>query len=197
MNQKAIRILPLRPNPIDGPAARHKGQDESRTMELHPEEFYLLTVLKFLVWGLKDLISHKKICFKMDIEPMVESFLMTYCVFGDKNRVVQILGIFLSNAVKFTPDGGRPELKVRCEEVVESASINLWQQTCLQSVASSLKLQHSAMLLQDDVGIKYKVANVLLSVKDFVTDEGENTKFLKHLSTNLLKNDIHKVSLLN
>ncbi|GLJ45600.1 hypothetical protein SUGI_0959930 [Cryptomeria japonica] len=145
------------------------GQDEGRAMELHLEEFYLLTVLEFLVWGLKDLISHKKICFKMDIEPMVKSLLTTYCVVGDKNRVVQTLGFFLSNAVKFTPAGGRLELKVRCEEVVEGASINLWQQTCLQSVASSLRVQHSAMPPQDDVGVKYKVANVLLSVKDFVT----------------------------
>ncbi|KAH9310853.1 hypothetical protein KI387_025888, partial [Taxus chinensis] len=145
------------------------GHDEGGTMELHMEEFFLLAVLKFLVWGLKDLISHKNICFKMDIEPMVESLLTTYHVVGDKNRVVQTLGFFLSNAVKFAPTGGSLELKVRCEEFVESASINLWQQTCLHSVTSSQSLQHSQMLLQNDVGLKYKIANVVLSVKDFAT----------------------------
>ena len=44
-----------------------------------------------------------------------------------------------------TPTWGRLELKVGCDEVVESASINLWKQICLESVASSFRVQHSTM----------------------------------------------------
>lgn len=145
------------------------GQGEDGSLQLHMEDFDLLQVVKFLVWGLKDLLFHSKISFKMNIEPMVESLLMTYRVIGDKHRVVQTLGIFLSNAVKFTPSGGRLELEVKCEEIVEIAAADLWQQSCFQSAVPSQNLQHSLMLPNNGVGMKHKVAKIVLSVKDFAT----------------------------
>lgn len=36
------------------------------------------------------------------------------CVFGDHNRLVQVLGNLLNNAAKYTPDGGRIEVTVQC-----------------------------------------------------------------------------------
>ncbi|SAL72367.1 PAS/PAC sensor hybrid histidine kinase [Caballeronia cordobensis] len=36
------------------------------------------------------------------------------CVLGDHNRLVQVLSNLLNNAAKYTPDGGRIELSVRC-----------------------------------------------------------------------------------
>jgi len=145
------------------------GQGEDGSLQLHMEDFDLLQVVKFLVWGLKDLLFHNKISFKMNIEATVENLLMTYRVIGDKHRVVQTLGIFLSNAVKFTPSGGMLELEVKCEEIVEIAAADLWQQSCFQSAVPVQNLQQSLMLPNNGVGMKHKVAKIVLSVKDFAT----------------------------
>jgi signal transduction histidine kinase len=39
--------------------------------------------------------------------------------------MVHLAGNFLSNAVKFTPAGGKLDLKVHCEEVVEKKHVDL------------------------------------------------------------------------
>jgi len=63
-------------------------------MELHKDEFDILAVIKFLSWGLKDLLEQKEIAFKMNIDEFASKLLTDYRVIGDKQRVVQTLGEF-------------------------------------------------------------------------------------------------------
>eukprot|EP00246_Nothoceros_aenigmaticus_P012302 TRINITY_DN3768_c0_g1_i1.p1 TRINITY_DN3768_c0_g1~~TRINITY_DN3768_c0_g1_i1.p1 ORF type:complete len:668 (-),score=115.23 TRINITY_DN3768_c0_g1_i1:1369-3213(-) len=95
------------------------GQWEDGRMELTHDEFDLLAVIKFLSWGLKDLLDQKQIRFRMHIDALSSKYLGTHHVVADKHRVVQTLGNFLSNAMKFTPPGGKVELNVKCLEVME------------------------------------------------------------------------------
>jgi signal transduction histidine kinase len=101
------------------------GELEVGQMELHSDEFDILAVIKFLSWGLKDLLQQKEIAFNMDVDETVSQLLTSHFVLGDKQRIVQTLGNFLSNAVKFTPAGGKLDLKVHCEEVVEKKFVDL------------------------------------------------------------------------
>jgi hypothetical protein len=68
------------------------GQWESGQMELHREEFDILTVVRFLSWGLKDLLEQKQIAFNMNIDDMTSKLLASHHVVGDKQRIVQTLG---------------------------------------------------------------------------------------------------------
>lgn len=61
-------------------------------MELHRDEFDLMTVIKFLSWGLKDLIEQKNITFNMNVDDLANKLLTTNRVVGDKQRIVQTLG---------------------------------------------------------------------------------------------------------
>ncbi|KAL2652372.1 hypothetical protein R1flu_020500 [Riccia fluitans] len=95
------------------------GQWEVGQMVLNTDEFSLLGVINFLSWGLKDLIDQNQISFTMNIDPKAQELLATHSVIGDKQRIVQTLGNFLSNAIKFSHPGGKLELEVICEEVVD------------------------------------------------------------------------------
>ncbi len=46
------------------------GQWEVGQVELRREEFDILTVVRFLSWGLKDLLEQKQITFNMTIDDM-------------------------------------------------------------------------------------------------------------------------------
>lgn len=61
-------------------------------MELHKDEFDILAVIKFLSWGLKDLLEQKEIVFNMNIDDLASKLLTSHKVIGDKQRVVQTLG---------------------------------------------------------------------------------------------------------
>lgn len=68
------------------------GQWEGGQMELHKDEFDILAVIKFLSWGLKDLLEQKEIAFNMNIDEFANKLLTDHRVIGDKQRVVQTLG---------------------------------------------------------------------------------------------------------
>ncbi|CAK9222352.1 unnamed protein product [Sphagnum troendelagicum] len=112
------------------------GQWEVGQMELHNDEFDILAVIKFLSWGLQDLLQQKEIAFNMDIDEIVSKLLASHFVLGDKQQIVQTLGNFLSNAVKFTPPGGKLDLKVHCEGVVESKHAGLSPLVGMSSLSS-------------------------------------------------------------
>ncbi len=61
-------------------------------IELHNDEFDILAVIKFLSWGLKDLLQQKEIAFNMDIDEIVSKLLASHFVLGDKQQIVQTLG---------------------------------------------------------------------------------------------------------
>eukprot|EP00850_Spirogloea_muscicola_P025274 SM002629S09917 [mRNA] locus=s2629:595:1710:+ [translate_table: standard] len=88
------------------------GQWEDGRMELHADVFDLLAVVRFLASGLEDLLDQKAITFELDIAPPVQALLMAHLVVADKHRVIQTLGNFLSNAVKFTAANGRVVLRL-------------------------------------------------------------------------------------
>jgi signal transduction histidine kinase len=82
-------------------------------------------------------------------------------------------GNFLSNAVKFTPSGGKLDLDLQCEEVVESKSMedhivnssphgSTSEGSLLGAVGSQI-LSKTASQVKSGVG---KVARLRLSVKD-------------------------------
>jgi hypothetical protein len=68
------------------------GELEVGQMELHSDEFDILAVIKFLSWGLKDLLQQKEIAFNMDVDETVSQLLTSHFVLGDKQRIVQTLG---------------------------------------------------------------------------------------------------------
>lgn len=70
-------------------------------MELHKDEFDILAVIRFLSWGLKDLLEQKDIAFKMNIDDFASKLLTEHRVIGDKQRVVQTLGGFQHACVLF------------------------------------------------------------------------------------------------
>ncbi len=61
-------------------------------MELHSDELDILALIKFLAWGLKDLLQQKEIAFNMDVDEFVNKLLTSHFVLGDKQRIVQTLG---------------------------------------------------------------------------------------------------------
>jgi CheY-like chemotaxis protein len=145
-------------------------------MELHRDEFDLMTVIKFLSWGLKDLIEQKNITFNMNVDDVANKLLTTNRVVGDKQRIVQTLGNFLSNAVKFTPAGGKLELDLQCEEVVDSKDTapapppNFTAYTPSDSSEGSLLGATGIQILTKTTShaklANQKVARLRLSVKD-------------------------------
>ncbi len=48
--------------------------------------------MRFLSWGLKDLLEQKQITFNMTIDDMTNKLLASHHVVGDKQRLVQTLG---------------------------------------------------------------------------------------------------------
>ncbi|BBN00501.1 protein MpHK-like [Marchantia polymorpha subsp. ruderalis] len=101
------------------------GQWEVGQMEVHKDEFGLLGVINFLSWGLKELLDQNQISFKLNIDPTAQELLTMHNVIGDKQRIVQTLGNFLSNAIKFSHPGGNVELEVMCEDVVDAKEVEL------------------------------------------------------------------------
>lgn len=75
-------------------------------MELHKDEFDILAVIKFLSWGLKDLLEQKEIAFNMNIDELASKLLTSHRVIGDKQRVVQTLGEFGCRACWVVGVGG-------------------------------------------------------------------------------------------
>ncbi len=48
--------------------------------------------MRFLSWGLKDLLEQKQITFNMTIDDMTNKLLASHHVVGDKQRLMQTLG---------------------------------------------------------------------------------------------------------
>ncbi|XP_024386790.1 uncharacterized protein [Physcomitrium patens] len=149
------------------------GQWEGGEMELHKEEFDILAVIRFLSWGLKDLLEQKDIVFNMNIDSVASELLTSHRVVGDKQRVVQTLGNFLSNAVKFTPSGGKLDLDLQCEEVAERENhedlivhSNPPPQTSEGSLLGAAGIQILSKIPSQKICGEAKIARLRLSVKD-------------------------------
>jgi PAS domain S-box-containing protein len=82
---------------------------ESGQMEFHPESVDLEKLVGEVRDTLRTLAAQKRIAIGVTIDPVVGR------VVADAPRVKQILYNYLSNALKFTPDGGRVSVRARAE----------------------------------------------------------------------------------
>ncbi|HXG51270.1 MAG TPA: response regulator [candidate division Zixibacteria bacterium] len=82
---------------------------EAGKMEFRPEPIRLLQTFAEVRDILRPLADQKKISVQVEIDPALDS------VFADARSLKQILYNYLSNAIKFTPDGGRVEVRARPE----------------------------------------------------------------------------------
>lgn len=76
-------------------------------MELHIEQTSLALLCKTVIGHFSALTKKKKIKVRLSVEEHIPALLT------DAGKVEQILYNFLSNAVKFTPERGRVEIRAR------------------------------------------------------------------------------------
>eukprot|EP00850_Spirogloea_muscicola_P021188 SM000240S08605 [mRNA] locus=s240:98267:103716:+ [translate_table: standard] len=111
------------------------GKIESGKLQLERAPFSMGEVVNSLMWALKDTLDSKWIKFDLIIDDATKLLLANNNLLGDKHRVQQVkctaerpsvvvkhklkkvLANYLSNAVKFTPRGGRVVLRVVCNGV--------------------------------------------------------------------------------
>lgn len=91
---------------------------ESGTISLTPDDCDVGETVKRAVDAVNDLADKKKI--KIEIAEMPES---TY--YFDQDRIVQVLVNFLSNALKFTPEGGEITIKSQERSSAKSGGENI------------------------------------------------------------------------
>jgi signal transduction histidine kinase len=80
---------------------------EAGFMELHPQEFSLAGAINEVSGVLTPLIKAKAIIFTSSVGHEDDGVVL------DQQKFKQVLYNLLSNALKFTPDGGRVELRIR------------------------------------------------------------------------------------
>jgi len=83
---------------------------EAGRMEFHPEAVDLAKLVGEVRDGLRTLAAAKRIQVKMEIDPGLTG------VTADPAKLKQLLYNYLSNALKFTPDGGRVTVRVGPED---------------------------------------------------------------------------------
>ncbi|GAQ79945.1 Putative histidine kinase containing cheY-homologous receiver domain [Klebsormidium nitens] len=130
------------------------SQWEDNKLDLRTDNFDLLAVVRFLSWGLRDLLDQKNINFGMVIDPRARAVLSSHKTVGDKHRVVQVLGQFLSNAVKLTPRNGEINLVMACEDLewIEEEQLGAigWRIVRTERKPSRNSSSHSKHPLSDD-----------------------------------------------
>jgi protein-histidine pros-kinase len=82
---------------------------ESGAMEFHPEPVDVVAVLAEVRDMLRPLAARKQIPIETHVDPLVATLVI------DAGKLKQVLSNYLSNALKFTPDGGRVTINVRAE----------------------------------------------------------------------------------
>ena len=74
---------------------------EAGRFELHEEEFCVAQLVQHTINMFASMAVQKGLFVEMVVEPVVPEWVR-----GDAGRVSQILGNFISNALKFTQEGG-------------------------------------------------------------------------------------------
>ena len=82
---------------------------ESGKFEFHPEPLDLLSIIAEVRARMRTLSQTKRIRMTTSVDPEIRA------VFLDPVRLKQVLYNYLSNALKFTPDGGRIAIRARPE----------------------------------------------------------------------------------
>ena len=79
---------------------------ESGRIEMKSEELDLRSPIEFILSSLKQQADGKSIQFKMEVPDELPS------VYGDREKIEQILTNLIGNAIKFTPEGGKVSVLV-------------------------------------------------------------------------------------
>lgn len=80
---------------------------ESGKMSFHPEPVNLTNVILEVKNNLLVLLENKDLVFTLEVEPAVNQVVI------DRQKFIQIIYNYLSNAIKFTTDGGTIKVSVR------------------------------------------------------------------------------------
>jgi PAS domain S-box-containing protein len=83
---------------------------EAGRLEFHPEDTALDQLVTESIAILRPLASQKRLSLAQEVDPAVNQ------VFVDRSRLKQVLYNYLSNAIKFTADGGRVSVRVSAED---------------------------------------------------------------------------------
>jgi signal transduction histidine kinase/putative methionine-R-sulfoxide reductase with GAF domain len=90
---------------------------EAGRMELEPSEFHLPTAIDNTLTLVRERAERRGIALARDIDPRVGA------VRADERKVKQVLLNLLSNALKFTPEGGRVDVRARARDGVREVSV--------------------------------------------------------------------------
>jgi signal transduction histidine kinase len=90
---------------------------ESGTLAFHPERIVVSEIIGEVVSGLRPLAVQKHIALSADVH-VGEVFL-------DRQKLKQVLFNYLSNALKFTPEGGRVSVRASAEPLSEDGDASL------------------------------------------------------------------------
>jgi signal transduction histidine kinase len=82
---------------------------EAGKVEFYPEEIELPLVMREVIDGLQPLIEAKSVAIRQDIDPSVARVVI------DRSRFKQVLYNYLSNAIKFTPEGGKIDIRAHAD----------------------------------------------------------------------------------
>ncbi|HEX3696230.1 MAG TPA: PAS domain S-box protein [Polyangia bacterium] len=80
---------------------------EAGKMDFRPEPTNIGTVVEEVVSMLRTIATAKRISVATDVDPEIDAFVL------DPARLKQVLYNYLSNALKFTPDGGKVVVRAR------------------------------------------------------------------------------------
>jgi len=84
---------------------------QAGAVDFHPEAIHLPQLLREVADPLRPLLTKKGLGFRVDIDPLCADVL------GDASMLQQLVNIYLSNAIKFTPIGGNVMLRATPEGV--------------------------------------------------------------------------------
>lgn len=88
------------------------------SFKLHVDSFNFQSVLTEVVASMRPLWVAKDQTCELELEPEVEHFMFN--VFGDKGRIRQIILNYLSNAVKYTDNGGSIKIRAKIQRLVRN-----------------------------------------------------------------------------
>jgi signal transduction histidine kinase len=82
---------------------------ESDNIELHPENFPIINLIEEIVQGLKPIADKKNVKLATFVPDNVST------VYGDPDRLKQVLFNLIDNAIKYSNDGGTIEISVKSD----------------------------------------------------------------------------------
>ncbi|MCX5828099.1 MAG: ATP-binding protein [Deltaproteobacteria bacterium] len=107
---------------------------EAEKMELEVSRFPLRTVLDSSIVMLKEKAFKHGIALSVEVEPDVDIH-----VEADERKIKQILFNLVSNAVKFTPDGGRVTVRARQAAVENGSEQRRMLEVCIEDTGIGIK----------------------------------------------------------